>query len=71
MNLEFRVPAARGRGQTTSGDVHVALPDTAEYDVDLDTGSGDPQIGVRTDPESPRKISRSTNSGDASVGYGN
>ena len=37
----------------------------------LDTGSGDEQIGVRTDPDSPRKIRARTTSGDATVGYGN
>ena len=71
VNLEFRVPPRNVEASTASGDVHLAVPDTAEYDVDLDTGSGDPQLGVRSDPKSPRKIHASTNSGDASVGYRN
>ena len=71
VNLEFRVPPRDVEASTASGDVHLAVPDTAEYDVDLDTGSGDPQLGVRSDPDSPRKIHARTNSGDASVGYRN
>jgi DUF4097 and DUF4098 domain-containing protein YvlB len=70
VNLDFRVPPRLVDAQATSGDVHVALPDAGSYDVAFDTGSGDSELGVRSDPDSPRKIFARTNSGDASVGYG-
>ena len=71
VSLEFRVPPRMVEAKATSGDVNVALPDAGSYDVAADTGSGESQIGVRTDPNSPRIVRVRTNSGDASVGYGN
>lgn len=71
VDLDFRVPPRDVDASTASGDVHVALPDAGSYDVSADTRSGDSQIGVRTDPESPRRVRASTTSGDSTVGYGN
>lgn len=71
VDLDFRIAPRMVEARTTSGDVTVALPDAGSYDVAADTGSGDSRIGVRTDPNSPRVIRASTNSGDATVGYGN
>ena len=41
------------------------------YHVEADTGSGDSNIGVKTDPTPTRVIRARTNSGDVTVGYGN
>lgn len=71
VTLDFRVPPKLVEASTASGDVGIALPDAGYYDVAADTGSGDSQIGVRTDPNSPRIVRAHTNSGDANVGYGN
>jgi DUF4097 and DUF4098 domain-containing protein YvlB len=56
---------------TASGDVRVVVPRGAAYRVEADTGSGESDIGVRTDPESTRIVRARTSSGDASVLYGN
>jgi Putative adhesin len=53
--------------QTGSGDVSLTVPDEV-YDVRADTGSGDKQVGVRTDPASPRHLQVRTGSGDLKVG---
>jgi Putative adhesin len=71
VDLDFRVPPRMVDAKATSGDVSVALPDAESYDVVADTGSGDSQIGVRTDPDAPRKVLARTNSGDVTIGYGN
>ena len=70
VNLDFRVPPRMVEAKATSGDVNVALPDAGSYDVAADTGSGDSQIGVRTDPDSPRMVRARTNSGDATSATG-
>ncbi len=71
VNLDFRVPPQMVDAKAGSGDVRVAVPDAASYDVILDTGSGDEQFGFSPDRDSPRKIFARTGSGDATVGYGN
>lgn len=56
--------------ETSSGDVRVMLPHGDEaYRVETDSDSGDREIGVRTDPSSPRVIRARTSAGDAIVRY--
>jgi DUF4097 and DUF4098 domain-containing protein YvlB len=70
VDLDFRQAPRLVEASTASGDVQVALPDGLAYDVETDTGSGDSEIGVRTDPGSPHIVRARTNSGDAIVDYG-
>jgi DUF4097 and DUF4098 domain-containing protein YvlB len=58
--------ATRVRAQTSSGDVHVSVPDRS-YAVRARAASGDEDVDVRTDPAAPRTIDASTTSGDVHV----
>jgi hypothetical protein len=55
-----------------SGRIQVLLPDTPgeAYLLDLRSGSGHTSGDVRADPDSPRTITATANSGDVTVGYG-
>ena len=52
--------------ETGSGDATVRLPDES-YAVTTESGSGDSTTEVTNDGSSPRKVSVTTGSGDASV----
>jgi Putative adhesin len=58
--------ATRVRAETTSGDVHVSVPDRA-YAVQTRAVSGDEDVDVQRDDNSPRSIDASTTSGDVHV----
>jgi DUF4097 and DUF4098 domain-containing protein YvlB len=58
--------ATRVRAQTTSGDVHVSVPDRA-YAVRTRAVSGDEHVDVHVDDSAPRSIDASTTSGDVHV----
>jgi hypothetical protein len=58
--------ATRVRAQTTSGDVHVSVPDRT-YAVRASAVSGDEHVEVRRDDDAPRTIDASTTSGDVHV----
>ena len=55
--------ATRVRAQTTSGDVHVSVPDRT-YAVHTRAVSGDEHVDVRVDSHAPRSIDAGTTSGD-------
>jgi DUF4097 and DUF4098 domain-containing protein YvlB len=71
VDLGFRLPPRDVDAATASGDVNVALPFGQAYRVEADTGSGQSEIGVKTDPTSTRIVRARTSSGDAIVSYGN
>jgi DUF4097 and DUF4098 domain-containing protein YvlB len=71
VELDFRLVPRDVDAATASGDVDVSLPFGQTYRVEADTGSGDNQIGVKTDPASTHIIRARTSSGDVTVGYGN
>ena len=52
--------------ETGSGEVALQVPEEV-YQVDSSTGSGDSEIDVRQDPNSPRHLQLSTGSGDIQV----
>jgi hypothetical protein len=54
------------RAHTTSGDVHVRVPDRP-YAVQTSVVSGDEHVDVQKDPAAPRRIDASTTSGDVHV----
>ena len=54
------------RAVTTSGDVHVSVPDRT-YAVQTRATSGDEHVEVHVDPRSPRRLVASTTSGDVHV----
>jgi DUF4097 and DUF4098 domain-containing protein YvlB len=58
--------ATRVRAQTSSGDVHVSVPDRT-YAVQAQAASGDENVDVRTDARAPRSIDAHTSSGDVHV----
>ena len=58
--------AVRVRAQTSSGDVHVSVPDRT-YAVQAQAASGDENVDVRTDARAPRSIEARTSSGDVHV----
>jgi DUF4097 and DUF4098 domain-containing protein YvlB len=58
--------ATRVRVQATSGDVHVTVPDRS-YAVQTSALSGDQSIHVDDDPNSPRRLTASTTSGDLHI----
>ena len=71
VELDFRLAPSDVEASTSSGDVDVVVPRGDTYRVESDTGSGDSEVGVKTDPKATRVIRARTNSGDAMVGYGN
>ncbi|MEV0585987.1 DUF4097 family beta strand repeat-containing protein [Nonomuraea sp. NPDC050310] len=54
------------RAKTGVGDVTVYVP-KGSYDVEASTGVGDRKVEVPDDPASPRKITLTTNAGNAQV----
>jgi DUF4097 and DUF4098 domain-containing protein YvlB len=58
--------ADRVRAQTTSGDVTVRVPDRT-YAVQTRALSGDENVDVHVDPNSPRHVDAETTSGDVRV----
>jgi hypothetical protein len=70
IELDFRSAPQDVDAATASGDVGVVVPNGGIYRVEADTGGGDNEIGVSTDPQSARVIRARTSSGDVSVGYG-
>jgi DUF4097 and DUF4098 domain-containing protein YvlB len=58
--------ATRVRAQTTSGDVHVSVPDRT-YAVHTRAVSGDEHVDVRVDAHASRSIDARTTSGDVHV----
>ena len=54
---------------TGSGDVDVNVPAGDAYAVDVQRGSGDEHVTVKTDPTSSRKVRIETGSGDVEFGY--
>jgi DUF4097 and DUF4098 domain-containing protein YvlB len=71
VELDFRLAPRDVDAATASGDVDLALPLGQAYRVEADTGSGETEIGVKTDPASMRVVRARTSSGDVTVGYGN
>jgi hypothetical protein len=71
VGLDFRLAPRIIDASTASGDVDVSVPEGEAYRVEADSGSGDQNLNVKTDPASTRIIRAQTSSGDVSVGYGN
>ncbi|HET6548613.1 MAG TPA: DUF4097 family beta strand repeat-containing protein, partial [Solirubrobacter sp.] len=68
--LTFTSPPSAAEAWTASGDVTIEVPPGPEkYRVDLETASGDRQLGVETSESSAHVLRAHTNSGDATVGY--
>ena len=68
LRLVLATPPDSVRGETGSGDVRVLLPlDGGAYDVQVDTGSGERQIGVSDVIGAPRRVVLRTGSGDVQV----
>ncbi|WP_432523868.1 DUF4097 family beta strand repeat-containing protein [Kineococcus sp. SYSU DK006] len=53
--------------RTGTGDASVRLPAATPYRVEVDSGLGDEQVEVASDPASPRLVRITTSVGDASV----
>jgi hypothetical protein len=56
----------RVRAETSSGDVHVRVPDRT-YAVAAHTDSGDEHVEVREDARAPRRLDARTSSGDVHI----
>lgn len=70
VRAEFVTPPERVRVTTSNESASVVVPEgPAAYAVDLDTTIGSEQIGVRTDPDSDRRISVRSSNDDVSVAY--
>lgn len=69
VDLLFRRAPSEVDAFTSSGMVHITLPKGEAYNVVTDTGSGDTEIGVRTDPGSPRIVRAGTESGNVAIGH--
>lgn len=70
VSLTFAEPPQVVQATTSNGSVEVVVPDDATtYLVDIDTGNGSTDIGVRTDPASDRRIYARTHNGDVRVRY--
>jgi DUF4097 and DUF4098 domain-containing protein YvlB len=68
--LTFTSPPSAAEAWTASGDATIEVPPgPAEYRVDVETDSGDRQVGVDTSESSAHVLRAHTNSGDAIVGY--
>jgi DUF4097 and DUF4098 domain-containing protein YvlB len=68
MDLEFVDPPSDLALQAGSGDVSVRVPRGA-YAVDVETGSGDTENSVGSDPSSQNHIVVKTGSGDVEIAY--
>lgn len=55
--------------ESGSGDISLLVPDVG-YNVKKDIGSGDVNVGVKSDPGSPRRMTLTTGSGDLAVSAG-
>jgi Putative adhesin len=66
IELKYTTAPDSAELEAGSGDVTMHVPDGA-YDVVTKVGSGDTNVTVDKDPGSPRKVSLTTGSGDASV----
>lgn len=70
VSLTFASAPTTVQASTDHGRVEVVVPDGSEtYRVDLETDFGSTDIGVRTDPDSSRRITGSSDSGDVTVRY--
>lgn len=70
ITASFSVPPDRVDADSDHGDIELVVPDGTEaYLVDLSTEHGSADTRVRTDPESPRFITASTQHGDVTVRY--
>ncbi|HST40497.1 MAG TPA: DUF4097 family beta strand repeat-containing protein [Conexibacter sp.] len=65
--VRTRAVPDRVEAVTSSGDVTVAVPGTATYDVVTDTSSGDQSVDVDQSRDAPRRIDARTSSGDVRV----
>lgn len=55
---------------TTTGDVHIVVPDGPAYRVEADTNTGDTRVTVQRNDTSGRSIVARTSTGDVNVRYG-
>jgi hypothetical protein len=70
VQLSFLEPPTTVEGTSSNGDVTVEVPDDgAAYVVDTGSANGSSATGVRTDPESTRRIRVASDNGDVLVSY--
>jgi hypothetical protein len=70
VRLTFAEPPRSVDATTDNGDVEVVVPDDdTTYLVDIDTDHGSTDIGVRTDPDSDRRIFGRSHNGSVTVRY--
>jgi hypothetical protein len=67
IDVELVRPASAVALEAGSGDVTVVVPSGTSYATTVDTGSGDEQVAIATDPSSPDRIHVKTGSGDVEV----
>ena len=68
--LTFTSPPSAAEAWTASGDATIQVPPGPEkYRVDIETDSGDRQLGVDTSESSTHVLRAHTNSGDVIVDY--
>jgi hypothetical protein len=71
VDLRFAAPPKAAEAVTSSGDARILVPPGPEgYNVSVDSGSGETDVGVRQDSDSTRFLRAETSSGDAIVDYG-
>ncbi len=70
VSLEFLQSPTTVDAETSSGAVTVVLPaDGSAFAIDASADSGEPEVGVSTDPRSERTIRAHSSSGDVTIRY--
>nr|WP_240896744.1 DUF4097 family beta strand repeat-containing protein [Kineococcus vitellinus] len=67
VDVDLEVAPQRVDVRTGAGDAAVQLPGGTAYRVEADSGLGDEEVEVDSDPASPRQVRVSTSVGDVSV----
>ena len=68
VDLTFAAPPEQVSARSDNGSIVVRVPEVGgAYDVDVESDNGSTEIGVATDPSSPRVIDASSDNGSVRV----